>query len=105
MTFIRCDLLSSLHWCYMSVRYEYCIQILLIPRRIMYREILYNYSYTETNRISLSLSLQNIGLWNLRLVQRGGVRIQNNYNLCYVNSVDWSLITPDTSNNVFKVRL
>lgn len=34
-------------------------------------------------------------------IQRGAVRIQKNPALCFVDTIDWSLITRDSKENVF----
>lgn len=36
--------------------------------------------------------LENIGLSHLKSVKNGAVRIEKNEMLCYVNTVDWSMI-------------
>nr|XP_045624829.1 uncharacterized protein LOC123774536 [Procambarus clarkii] len=38
-------------------------------------------------------SLQEVGLVSLSVILRGSVRIERNLKLCYVDTVDWSLIT------------
>ncbi|XP_017847643.2 insulin-like receptor [Drosophila busckii] len=38
--------------------------------------------------------MQNIGLGNLRAISNGGVRIEKNYYLCYVHTVNWRQILP-----------
>uniref|UniRef100_A0AAY4BT19 Tyrosine-protein kinase receptor n=1 Tax=Denticeps clupeoides TaxID=299321 RepID=A0AAY4BT19_9TELE len=43
-------------------------------------------------------SLRDIGLYNLRNISRGAIRIEKNPELCYLDSVDWSLITDDEAN-------
>ncbi|KAF7224513.1 insulin-like growth factor 1 receptor [Nothobranchius furzeri] len=45
-------------------------------------------------------SLKDIGLYNLRNITRGAVRIEKNPELCYLDSVDWSLIMDAEVNNV-----
>ncbi|CAH8547973.1 unnamed protein product [Heterobilharzia americana] len=47
-----------------------------------------------------STSLKKIGLRSLRLVQRGGIRVDSNPQLCYVNTVDWNLIFASQSGDV-----
>lgn len=49
-------------------------------------------------------SLKDIGLYNLRNITRGAVRIAKNSELCYLDSVDWSLITDVVFNNVFNLN-
>ncbi|XP_057186906.1 insulin-like growth factor 1b receptor [Triplophysa rosa] len=44
-------------------------------------------------------SLKDIGLYNLRNITRGAVRIEKNPELCYMDSVDWSLIMDADFNN------
>lgn len=44
-------------------------------------------------------SLKDIGLYNLRNITRGAVRIEKNPELCYLDSVDWSLIMDADFNN------
>nr|AEM45794.1 insulin receptor-like 1 protein [Schmidtea mediterranea] len=53
----------------------------------------YNYAVVikETNLLVINL-FQYIGLVNLRLVMFGGVRIDNNPSLCYVNTINWTSI-------------
>uniref|UniRef100_A0A8C2E8R9 Tyrosine-protein kinase receptor n=1 Tax=Cyprinus carpio TaxID=7962 RepID=A0A8C2E8R9_CYPCA len=45
-------------------------------------------------------SLKDIGLYNLRNITRGAIRIAKNPELCYLDSVDWSLIM-DAEFNIF----
>lgn len=50
------------------------------------------------------LKLHDIGLYNLSVISRGSVRIEQNPNLCYVHTVNWDLITRQKAgNNVFRV--
>ncbi|KAG7473244.1 hypothetical protein MATL_G00093620 [Megalops atlanticus] len=44
-------------------------------------------------------SLKDIGLANLRNITRGAIRIEKNPELCYLDSVDWSLIMDAEFNN------
>lgn len=37
--------------------------------------------------------LQEVGLYSLTRITRGGVRISNNPKLCYADTIDWDLIT------------
>ncbi|XP_042877824.1 insulin-like growth factor 1 receptor isoform X1 [Penaeus japonicus] len=46
--------------------------------------------------------LEVIGLYSLTRILQGSVRIQNNFHLCYVHTVDWSLITGPGAESVFK---
>ncbi|XP_052416335.1 insulin-like growth factor 1 receptor isoform X2 [Carassius gibelio] len=45
-------------------------------------------------------SLKDIGLYNLRNITRGAIRIAKNPELCYLESIDWSLIM-DAEFNIF----
>lgn len=36
--------------------------------------------------------LEDLGLWNLRQIVRGAVRIERNPQLCYIDTVDWSAV-------------
>ena len=44
-------------------------------------------------------NLKDIGLYNLRNITRGAIRIEKNADLCYLSTVDWSLILDAVSNN------
>ncbi|XP_037044054.1 insulin-like receptor [Bradysia coprophila] len=46
--------------------------------------------------------LQEIGLKSLTKISRGSVRIENNPMLCFVDTIEWSLITSGGKNNVIK---
>uniref|UniRef100_UPI0037E90E0C insulin-like growth factor 1a receptor n=1 Tax=Semicossyphus pulcher TaxID=241346 RepID=UPI0037E90E0C len=59
------------------------------------RNLFYNYALV----IYEMTSLKDIGLYNLRNITRGAMRIEKNPELCYLDSVDWSLIM-DEFNNV-----
>ncbi|KAK5867457.1 hypothetical protein PBY51_011949 [Eleginops maclovinus] len=61
------------------------------------RNLFYDYALV----IYEMTSLKDIGLYNLRNITRGAVRIEKNPELCYLNSVDWSLIMDARFNNVF----
>lgn len=52
------------------------------------RNLFYNYALVifEMN------NLKDIGLYSLRNITRGAARIEKNRELCYLDSVDWSLI-------------
>ncbi|XP_034032455.1 insulin-like growth factor 1a receptor [Thalassophryne amazonica] len=52
------------------------------------RNLFYNYALV----IYEMTSLKDIGLYNLRNITRGAIRIEKNPELCYLDSVDWSLI-------------
>uniref|UniRef100_A0A673C765 Tyrosine-protein kinase receptor n=1 Tax=Sphaeramia orbicularis TaxID=375764 RepID=A0A673C765_9TELE len=60
------------------------------------RNLFYDYALV----IYEMTSLKDIGLYNLRNITRGAVRIEKNPELCYVDSVDWSLIMDVQANNV-----
>uniref|UniRef100_A0A8C3G9B1 Tyrosine-protein kinase receptor n=1 Tax=Cyclopterus lumpus TaxID=8103 RepID=A0A8C3G9B1_CYCLU len=60
------------------------------------RNLLYNYALV----IYEMTSLKDIGLYNLRNITRGALRIEKNPELCYLDSVDWSLIMNAEFNNV-----
>lgn len=70
------------------------------------RKIFYNYAMVVYN----NPQLQELGLGNLRHISRGGVRIQKNINLCYLETVDWNrlgrlgkdLVNRDMLSSVFK---
>lgn len=44
---------------------------------------------------------QEIGLTSLIKIPRGSVRIEKNPALCFVDSIEWSLITSSSKENVF----
>ncbi|VDK20104.1 unnamed protein product [Taenia asiatica] len=52
-----------------------------------------------------STSLKTIGLPSLRLIQRGGVRVDLNTNLCYVRTVNWSYILGNQTAAAAPIRL
>ncbi|XP_028969810.1 insulin-like growth factor 1 receptor [Esox lucius] len=52
------------------------------------RNLFYNYALV----IFEMTSLKDIGLHSLRNITRGAIRIEKNPELCYLDSVDWSLI-------------
>nr|XP_029135091.1 insulin-like growth factor 1 receptor [Labrus bergylta] len=60
------------------------------------RNLFYNYALV----IYEMTSLKDIGLYNLRNITRGAMRIEKNPELCYLDSVDWSLIMDAEFNNV-----
>lgn len=60
------------------------------------RNLFYNYALV----IYEMTSLKDIGLYNLRNITRGAMRIEKNPELCYLDSVDWSLIMTAEFNNV-----
>ncbi|ODM95622.1 Insulin receptor [Orchesella cincta] len=52
----------------------------------------------DTNALIInSVGLQEVGLPSLTDIQRGGVYILDNSQLCYVDTVDWNLIANETS--------
>uniref|UniRef100_A0A671P8L0 Insulin-like growth factor 1 receptor n=1 Tax=Sinocyclocheilus anshuiensis TaxID=1608454 RepID=A0A671P8L0_9TELE len=59
------------------------------------RKLFYNYALV----IFEMTSLKDIGLYNLRNITRGAIRIEKNPELCYLDSVDWSLIMDAEFNN------
>ncbi|KAG7468186.1 hypothetical protein MATL_G00140170 [Megalops atlanticus] len=59
------------------------------------RNLFYNYALV----IFEMTSLKDIGLANLRNITRGAIRIEKNPELCYLDSVDWSLIMDAEFNN------
>ncbi|KAE8618313.1 hypothetical protein XENTR_v10009352 [Xenopus tropicalis] len=59
------------------------------------RVLFYNYALV----IFEMTDLKEIGLYNLRNITRGAVRIEKNSELCYVSTVDWSLILDAVYNN------
>uniref|UniRef100_A0A3Q0SZM0 Tyrosine-protein kinase receptor n=1 Tax=Amphilophus citrinellus TaxID=61819 RepID=A0A3Q0SZM0_AMPCI len=58
--------------------------------------LFYNYALV----IYEMTSLKDIGLYNLRNITRGAMRIEKNPELCYLDSVDWSLIMDAEVNNI-----
>lgn len=59
------------------------------------KNLFYNYALV----IFEMTSLKDIGLYNLRNITRGAIRIEKNSDLCYLSTVDWSLILDAASNN------
>ncbi|XP_062380455.1 insulin-like growth factor 1 receptor isoform X2 [Sardina pilchardus] len=59
--------------------------------------LFYNYALV----IFEMTSLKDIGLYNLRNITRGAIRIEKNPELCYLDSVDWSLIMDTGTGNNF----
>lgn len=59
------------------------------------RNLFYNYALV----IFEMTSLKDIGLYNLRNITRGAIRIEKNPELCYLDSVDWSLLMDAEINN------
>ncbi|KAM9377030.1 insulin-like growth factor 1a receptor [Pholidichthys leucotaenia] len=60
------------------------------------RNLFYDYALV----IYEMTSLKDIGLYNLKNITRGAMRIEKNPELCYLDSVDWSLIMESLVNNV-----
>uniref|UniRef100_A0AAV2KUT0 Receptor L-domain domain-containing protein n=1 Tax=Knipowitschia caucasica TaxID=637954 RepID=A0AAV2KUT0_KNICA len=60
------------------------------------RNLFYNYALV----IYEMTSLKDIGLYNLRNITRGAIRVEKNNELCYLDSVDWSQIMEEESNNI-----
>lgn len=58
-------------------------------------KLFYNYALV----IFEMTNLKDIGLYNLRNITRGAIRIEKNADLCYLSTVDWSLILDAASNN------
>uniref|UniRef100_A0A5K4E9E6 receptor protein-tyrosine kinase n=1 Tax=Schistosoma mansoni TaxID=6183 RepID=A0A5K4E9E6_SCHMA len=52
-----------------------------------------------------STSLKNIGLFSLRVIQQGGVRIDSNPQLCYVRTIDWDVILQGQNGDVSSVKI
>lgn len=50
-----------------------------------------------------NIDLKEIGFSNLAYTERGAVSIQNNPELCYVNTIDWNRITDNRPGNDFEV--
>ncbi|XP_046805148.1 insulin-like receptor [Lucilia cuprina] len=46
--------------------------------------------------------LEELGLTNLTTISRGGVRIEKNVMLCFVNSIDWTQIVSNTTDIVIE---
>ncbi|XP_045769194.1 insulin receptor-like isoform X2 [Maniola jurtina] len=46
--------------------------------------------------------IESLGLRSLTRIERGAVRIQNNDQLCYANTIDWSRISPEAENNIIR---
>ncbi|KAM9410730.1 insulin-like growth factor 1 receptor [Pholidichthys leucotaenia] len=59
------------------------------------RKLFYNYALV----IFEMTSLEDLGLYNLRNITRGAIRIEKNPELCYLDSIDWSLIMDAEFNN------
>uniref|UniRef100_A0A8C7ZWL0 Tyrosine-protein kinase receptor n=1 Tax=Oryzias sinensis TaxID=183150 RepID=A0A8C7ZWL0_9TELE len=59
------------------------------------RNLFYNYALV----IFEMTSLKDIGLYNLRNITRGAIRIEKNPELCYLDSIDWSSIMDAEFNN------
>jgi len=48
--------------------------------------------------------LEELGLWNLRQIVRGAVRIERNPRLCYIDTIDWSAILSNRKVDNFIVQ-
>jgi len=48
--------------------------------------------------------LDDLGLWNLRRIIRGAVRIERNPRLCYVDTLDWSVMLDHRNVDNFVVQ-
>lgn len=59
------------------------------------RNLFYNYALV----IFDMTSLRDVGLYSLRNITRGAIRIEKNPELCYLDSVDWSVVMDTESNN------
>ncbi|XP_074523335.1 insulin-like growth factor 1b receptor isoform X2 [Halichoeres trimaculatus] len=59
------------------------------------QKLFYNYALV----IFEMTSLKDIGLYSLRNITRGAIRIEKNPELCYLDSIDWSLIMDAEFNN------
>lgn len=64
------------------------------------RNLFYNYALV----IYEMPNLKDIGLYNLRNITRGAMRIEKNSELCYLDSVDWSLIMNAEFNNIVNLN-
>ncbi|KAH8876014.1 molluscan insulin-related peptide(s) receptor [Schistosoma japonicum] len=52
-----------------------------------------------------STSFKSIGLPSLRVIQQGGVRIDSNPQLCYVETIDWKVILQNQSGDVSSIKI
>lgn len=59
--------------------------------------LFYNYALV----IYEMLEMQEIGLSGLVTILRGSVRLEKNPNLCYMDTIDWSLIVREGTENMF----
>ncbi|CAL8355601.1 unnamed protein product [Lota lota] len=59
------------------------------------RNLFYNYALV----VFEMTSLKDVGLYSLRNITRGAIRIEKNPELCYLDSVDWSQIMDADGNN------
>ncbi|XP_053558856.1 insulin receptor [Bombina bombina] len=69
----------------------------LFPNLIVIRgtRLFFNYALV----IFEMVHLREIGLYNLMNIKRGSVRIEKNNELCYLNTIDWSLILESVQDN------
>ncbi|XP_066448944.1 insulin-like growth factor 1 receptor isoform X2 [Eleutherodactylus coqui] len=59
------------------------------------RNLFYNYAVV----IFEMTDLKEIGLYSLKNITRGAIRIEKNSDLCYLSTVDWSLVLEAVYNN------
>ncbi|CAI2728552.1 unnamed protein product [Schistosoma spindalis] len=52
-----------------------------------------------------STSFKNVGLFSLRVIQQGGVRIDSNPQLCYVRTINWDVILQGQSADMSSVKI
>ena len=62
-------------------------------------ELFFNYALV----VYEMLEMQEIGLTGLVTILRGAIRLEKNPNLCYMNTIDWSLILQEGTENNFIV--
>jgi Receptor L domain len=55
--------------------------------------------------VSDNTDLIEIGLSSLRFIGNGNVVIRNNKNLCFSNTIDWSVIAPKSTENYIEASL
>lgn len=63
------------------------------------QELFYNYALVAFEMPDL----EEIGLSSLTVIQRGGVRFNKSPNLCYLETIDWTKITSDSSNEAHSI--
>lgn len=64
-----------------------------------------NLNGTIAMEISDNENLSEIGLIKLQFIGNGNVRIKNNKNLCFAESIDWSVITVKSKENEVEASL